>query len=129
VNTTQPLQLFVVERLDAEADAIDAARAKRGESFWRGGLWIGLERDLASAVRSNESRQAAISRAISGGSRSDGVPPPKKIVSAGLPRLRLAVAAWRISRSSAPTYRDFKSGIKQTAIEIAVTANRGTKGI
>ena len=52
----------------------------------------------ASGVSAKLSRQASMSRPISAGSSSDGVPPPKKMVSAALPS-----AARRISRSSAAT--------------------------
>jgi hypothetical protein len=46
----------------------------------------------APSVTLNASRQAAISRFISTGSKSDGVPPPKKMVSTGSPRPPLTIS-------------------------------------
>jgi hypothetical protein len=71
----------------------------------------------ASAGISNVARHAAIRRAISSGSSSDGVPPPKKIVSAGSPD---AATDLPLQRVDVPA---LQAGIEQAAIEIAVTAD------
>ena len=78
VQARQPPQLVVAEGLDTEAEAIDAGLAVRGQALGRDRLRIGLERDLGvGRQRRSAARHASMSRAISAGSRSDGVPPPK----------------------------------------------------
>ena len=53
----EPLQLGVPKRLHAEADAIDAGRAKPVHPFGVDGLGVGLERDLG--VRASRSKVVA----------------------------------------------------------------------
>jgi hypothetical protein len=81
MNPPEALQLFVNERLDPEADAIDT-----------GGANVPASRDPPSPGSSRASLQPTgrhrtvpedwTMAATSSGSSSDGVPPPKKIVSA-----------------------------------------------
>ena len=68
----QPPQFHVTERLDTETEAIDAGRTKSLEGDRSGGLGVRLQRDLGPGIEVAP---------ISSGSSSDGVPPPKKIVS------------------------------------------------
>jgi hypothetical protein len=46
VDAAQKRQLAIVERLDADAQPVDAEGPKRGERFPGDGAGIGLERDL-----------------------------------------------------------------------------------
>jgi hypothetical protein len=46
VDAAQKRQLVIVERLDADAQPVDAEGAKRGERFPGDGSGIDLERDL-----------------------------------------------------------------------------------
>ena len=78
VQPRQPAQLVVAERLDAEAQTIDAGAPERREPGLGDRLGIGFERDLAvGGDTSKAASQASMMRAISSGSSSDGVPPPK----------------------------------------------------
>ena len=47
VQARQPPQLIVAERLDAEAQTVDAGRAVAREAVGRDGFGIGFERDFA----------------------------------------------------------------------------------
>ena len=67
----------------------------------------------ASGATSNADRQVPIIEAISAGSRSDGVPPPKKIVSAGEPS-----PARAISWTTADTYRSFNPASKSPRLKL-----------
>ena len=71
----------------------------------------------ASRATSKVSRHAVTSRAISAGSSSDGVPPPKKIVSAAPPARRSDLA---LERRDVPV---LQPGLEQPAVEVAVVAD------
>jgi hypothetical protein len=75
----------------------------------------------ASAVSSNDSRQAWMMAAISSGSSIDGVPPPKKMVSAGVPRARSG------SRGTPPRRTRPSAPLEQAAVEVAVVADGGAE--
>ena len=77
-------------------------------------------------------------RAISAGSSSDGVPPPKKIVSAGCgppctPARRLPDLGFRLRlpgdlRDQRLDVARLQGGVEQPAVEVAVVADGGTEG-
>ena len=82
VDAVERGQLVVVERLDAEADAVDA-RCDAGRGGSRASTVPGFasSETSASGSRSNDSRSAAMIRSICSIGSSEGVPPPKKTVS------------------------------------------------
>ena len=73
----QPPQFLVPERLDAEADAVDARGTVRGQAAVVTVSGIASIVISASGSTAKASRHAAMSAPISAGSSSDGVPPPK----------------------------------------------------
>ena len=71
-------QRGIVERLNAQRDAVDARRAHRAE--WSASLEVGLASSVISSSR--DGVKQALARSITAatvcGAISEGVPPPKK---------------------------------------------------
>ena len=78
VQARQAAQFVVAERLDAEAQPIDAGVAERRAAAARSTV-SGFASSVTSqpAAIVERASHAAMIRAISAGSSSDGVPPPK----------------------------------------------------
>ena len=77
VQPRQAPEFIVPERLDTEAEPVDAGARETLEPRGRDRFGIRLERDLAVGGDVEARSQASMMRAISSGSSSEGVPPPK----------------------------------------------------
>ena len=122
MQPAQTLQLLVPERLDTEAQTIDARVAEAASVS--AVIVSGLASSVisASGVTANVLRQVAIIAATSSGSSRDGVPPPKKIVSAGSPSrpaVNLLLKRGDVLR--------LQIGVEETPIEVAVVTDGRTE--
>ena len=80
VGAAEEAQDLVVERLDADGEAIDAGVAEGAEAAGFAGGRVGLQGDLAVLGRRSIGRARGVDDGGDvAGSISDGVPPPKKI--------------------------------------------------
>ena len=100
MKAAEEAEVVVVERLDAERDAVDAGGAVAAETLGLDAGGIGLERDLGVRRDASSARRSRRGwRRPSPGSISDGVPPPRKMLDTVRPGARSAVVA--ISRAKA----------------------------
>ena len=122
MNAPEALQLIVIKRLNAEADAIDAGITKRRETFSRGGFWIGLERNFGVGGEI-ECLSACADEASDLFSRQQrGRSPAEK------DRVGLATRRSPDLRFKGRDVSALEVVIKQAAVEVAVRANRLAKG-
>ena len=102
----------IVERLDAERDAVDAGGAVAAEAGGFDAGRIGFEADLDVGRNAPMFCDRIEDRATVAGCISEGVPPPKKIVETVRSGTRAAVAA--ISAAKARTKRGSSIGSRRT---------------
>ena len=79
MGAAEEAQRRVVERLQAERDAVDPGGGEVGEARRLDRRGVGLERDLDVGREAPMASAASIRAATVAGGISDGVPPPKKI--------------------------------------------------
>ena len=123
MDPPEPPQFLLAKRLHAEAHPIDTGLAELFHPLERRRLRVGFERDFGRQDRARTIRgRRAISRPISAGSSSDGVPPPKKMVSTGEPsaaRAHLALQGLEVAV--------LQPRFEESPIEVAVIADGRTK--
>ena len=119
MDASEPAQLGIPKRLDAEADAIDTGRPKTFHPLGGRRFGVGLEGDLRAAASVEGVATGGNQTGDLAGSRSDGVPPRRRWCRRPRPRAP-AAANLRLERLDIAL---LQPGVEETAVEVAVVAD------
>ena len=125
-GAAERLERGIVERLDAERDAVDAGGAVAAKARGFDAGRVGFQRHLDIGRDAPGLRDGIEDRADGCGCISDGVPPPKKIVETVRPWYALR-GRGDFGRKGAHEARFVDAAVADMAVEVAIGTFRQTE--